>query len=43
MLSWINEKDFDDLIYYLKGITARKRFANFKNKIELTEKIHVFL
>ena len=33
------EINHDDLIYYVKGITARKRFNDFNNGIELFGKI----
>ena len=34
-----NAAIFDDLIYYFRGDTARKRFDDFKDAINLFEKI----
>ena len=34
-----DEINQNDLIYYFKGNTARKRFADFNNSIELFKKI----
>ena len=34
-----NEINFDDIIYYFKGSTARKRIDEFGSGIELFEKI----
>ena len=34
-----DETNFDDLIYYFKGDTARKIFDDFKNGMKLLEKL----
>ena len=33
------KKKHDDLTYYFKGNTARKRFDDFNNSVELSRKI----
>ena len=38
IMQLIDETNFDDLIYYFKGDSARKRFNDFENGIKLFEK-----